>query len=115
MSQEQEQEQEQETMRERAHDPAEGRAAVPVGGRTREAAGEGAGAWRIEVDRLGCAGTGLCLGTAHGRMRLDGGRARPVDEVIDPDEAVLDAAETCPMEAITVRDAGTGRVLAPLR
>ncbi|WOI58906.1 ferredoxin [Streptomyces fradiae] len=100
--------QEHETTRGRAHDPADGR--------TREAAGEGAaGAWRIEVDRLGCAGTGLCLGTAHGRMRLDGGRARPVDEVIDPDEAVLDAAETCPMEAITVRDAETGQVLAPLR
>ncbi|MEU7565840.1 ferredoxin [Streptomyces fradiae] len=108
--------QEHETTRGRAHDPADGRAADPADGRTREAAGEGAaGAWRIEVDRLGCAGTGLCLGTAHGRMRLDGGRARPVDEVIDPDEAVLDAAETCPMEAITVRDAETGQVLAPLR
>ncbi|MFF8384997.1 ferredoxin [Streptomyces kanasensis] len=83
-----------------------------------EGAGEQAqeqGKWRIEVDRLVCAGTGLCLGTAHGRMRLDGGRARPVDEVIGPDDAVLDAAETCPMEAITVRDAATGEVLAPLR
>jgi ferredoxin len=74
-----------------------------------------AGKWRIEVDRLVCAGTGLCLGTAHGRMRLDGGRARPVEDVITPDDAVTDAAETCPMEAITVRDAATGEVLAPLR
>ncbi|CAL9295010.1 MULTISPECIES: ferredoxin [unclassified Streptomyces] len=82
---------------------------------TREGGPAAAGAWRIEVDRLVCAGTGLCLGTAHGRMRLDGGRARPVDEVIDPDDAVLDAAETCPMEAITVRETGTGEVLAPLR
>ncbi|WP_228974052.1 dTDP-4-dehydrorhamnose 3,5-epimerase family protein [Streptomyces sp. DH12] len=90
MSQEQEQRQEQEQVGER-------------------------GKWRIEVDRLVCAGTGLCLGTAHGRMRLDGGRARPVDEVVGPDDAVLDAAETCPMEAITVRDAATGEVLAPLR
>ncbi|WP_149184845.1 ferredoxin [Streptomyces sp. TRM49041] len=73
------------------------------------------GKWRIEVDRLVCAGSGLCLGTAHGRMRLDGGRARPVDEVVPPDDGVRDAAETCPMEAITVRDATTGEVLAPLR
>jgi ferredoxin len=70
--------------------------------------------WRIEVNRLTCAGTGLCLGTAHGRMRLDAGRARPVDELITPDDGVMDAAETCPMEAITVRDATTGEVLAPL-
>ncbi|MFS8201114.1 ferredoxin [Streptomyces sp. CWNU-52B] len=71
--------------------------------------------WRIEVDRLACAGTGLCLGTALGRMRLEGGRARPVDELIGPDDGVMDAAETCPMEAITVRAAATGEVLAPLR
>ncbi|WFB07409.1 ferredoxin [Streptomyces sp. LX-29] len=71
--------------------------------------------WRIEVDRLSCAGTGICLGTANGRMRLDAGRARPVDELIGPDESMLDAAETCPMEAITVRDAVTGEVLAPSR
>ncbi|MDT9682171.1 ferredoxin [Streptomyces sp. TRM76323] len=82
-----------------------------------EAQGEaqdGTGTWRIEVDRLVCAGTGLCLGTAHGRMRLDGGRARPVEDVITPDDAVRDAAETCPMEAITVRDTTTGEVVAPL-
>jgi ferredoxin len=70
--------------------------------------------WRIEVDRRVCAGTGLCLGTAHGRMRLDKGRARPVEELIAPDQSVADAAATCPMEAIKVRDAVTGELLAPV-
>ncbi|KAB7833782.1 ferredoxin [Streptomyces mobaraensis] len=74
-----------------------------------------AGRWRIEVDRNVCAGTGLCLGTASRHMRLDNGRARPVAEVVDPDPSVADAADTCPMEAITVRDAATGEVLAPER
>jgi ferredoxin len=69
--------------------------------------------WRIDVDRELCAGTGLCVGTAAGRLRLDAGRARPVREVVEPDQAVVDAAETCPMEAITVRSLTTGEVLAP--
>ncbi|MEV6229242.1 hypothetical protein AB0L88_15360 [Saccharopolyspora shandongensis] len=34
---------------------------------------------------------------------------------VDPAEEVTDAAESCPVEAITVRDAGTGEVLAPER
>jgi ferredoxin len=47
-------------------------------------------------------------------MRLDKGRARPVEELIAPDQSVADAAATCPMEAIKVRDAVTGELLAPV-
>ncbi|MEW9520540.1 ferredoxin [Streptomyces tubercidicus] len=72
------------------------------------------GQWRIEVNRRVCAGAGLCLGTAPGLMRLDTGRGRPVHDLIAPDDAVADAAEVCPTQAITVRDAATGEVLAPL-
>ncbi|AWW42436.1 MULTISPECIES: ferredoxin [Streptomyces] len=71
------------------------------------------GQWRLEVDRLACAGSGLCLATAHGRLRLDAGRARAVAELTEPDARVVDAAEICPMEAITVRDVNTGEILAP--
>ncbi|MFE0137555.1 ferredoxin [Streptomyces sp. NPDC059037] len=71
--------------------------------------------WRIEVDRRLCAGTGLCLGTASGHMSLDRGRARPVEALVAPDQSVADAAATCPMEAITLRDAATGEILAPVR
>jgi ferredoxin len=57
-------------------------------------------------------GTGLCAGSRPDRFVLDGARARPVTERIEPDEGVLDVAETCPTEAITVR-AADGTLLAP--
>ena len=68
--------------------------------------------WRVAVDRDRCIGSGMCVGTAPSLFRLAGDRSRPVNERVEPDEAVLDAAETCPMEAITVRD-GSGQLLAP--
>jgi ferredoxin len=68
--------------------------------------------WKVTVDRDVCLGTGICVGTAPEHFRLEGYRSRPVEELIDPDDLVLDAAETCPTEAIAVYD-GTGRKLAP--
>jgi ferredoxin len=70
------------------------------------------GRWRVTVDPGRCVGSGVCVGTAPGRFRLDGDRSRPVDELVEPDPAVLDAAEVCPSEAIIVRD-GAGHPLAP--
>lgn len=68
--------------------------------------------WRITVDRDACMGSGGCTTTAPEHFRLEGGRSRPVSEVIDPDDSVLDAAATCPAEAIAVCDAA-GDQLAP--
>ncbi|MFE9746085.1 ferredoxin [Saccharothrix saharensis] len=68
--------------------------------------------WTIEVDRGACLGTGMCTSIAPGHFQLDGGTATPVKADVDPDEAVIDAAESCPMEAILVRSAD-GSVLAP--
>jgi ferredoxin len=68
--------------------------------------------WTVTVNREVCQGTGLCAGTAPAHFRLDNSRSRPVNDVISPDDAVLDAAETCPTEAIAVHDAA-GRRLAP--
>jgi ferredoxin len=39
--------------------------------------------------------------------------AVPVASEIEPDEDVLAAADSCPMEAIRVVDMHTGQVLAP--
>jgi len=50
---------------------------------------------------------------APGHFRLDGPHSRPLADETDPDDGVIDAAETCPMEAITVRDAETGELIAP--
>ncbi|WP_158840840.1 ferredoxin [Saccharothrix deserti] len=68
--------------------------------------------WTIELDRGTCIGTGMCTATAPDHFRLEGGTSTPVNETVDEDEAVVDAAESCPMEAILVRSAD-GTVLAP--
>jgi ferredoxin len=69
--------------------------------------------WRTSVDRDTCIGSGMCVGIAPAHFTLDDGHSRPLAEFIDPADAVLDAAESCPVEAILVRAAGSGKVLAP--
>ena len=68
--------------------------------------------WKVTVNRDACLGSGICAATAPRHFRLDDGRSRPIREDIEPDDAILDAADTCPAEAITVHDAA-GRRLAP--
>jgi ferredoxin len=58
-------------------------------------------------------GTGVCAGTAPRHFALVDGASTPLSEVVEPDDAVVDAAESCPMEAITVRDAATDQIIAP--
>jgi ferredoxin len=70
--------------------------------------------WRLDVDRAACRSAGVCIGIAGGHFEVDAdGRSRPRAELVRPDDAVLDAALGCPMEAIRVLDTRTGRVLAP--
>jgi ferredoxin len=61
-----------------------------------------------------CVGTGTCrrllpavFGAGAGRRSVV--RSNPVDE----DTAVWEALESCPVEAITARDAATGEQLFP--
>jgi ferredoxin len=73
-----------------------------------------AAGWHVEVDRELCDGTGLCVGRAPEYFELDAGRRSRVRRVVvDPTEAVSDAAECCPMEAIRVTDQATGHLLYP--
>jgi ferredoxin len=70
--------------------------------------------WRVRVDRDACTGSGLCLGTAPEHFALGPDRrSRPVAPDVGPDDAVVAAAECCPMQAIEVVDARTGRTVAP--
>lgn len=73
------------------------------------------GRWQVEVDRSVCIGSGMCAGIAPEHFRLTGRRSRPVNEQIAPDEDVIEAGESCPVEAILVRDARTGEVLVPIQ
>jgi ferredoxin len=69
--------------------------------------------WKVEVDQEVCIGSAVCAGTVPNRFRLVGDKAQPVDGEIEPDEDVLGAADSCPMEAIRVLELATGKVLAP--
>jgi ferredoxin len=70
------------------------------------------GRWRISVDRTRCMGTGICAGSRPDRFRLRDHRSWPVRDEVDPDQSLLDIAESCPTEAISVHDAA-GTLLAP--
>ncbi|BCJ58819.1 ferredoxin [Micromonospora endophytica] len=68
--------------------------------------------WRIEVDAGRCIGSGGCVGMAPAHFLLESGRAVPTAPAVEPTETVIDAAESCPVEAIAVRDAD-GTLIAP--
>lgn len=69
--------------------------------------------WRISVNRDVCQGTGMCTSMASKHFRLTGGHSEPIEPEVDPDDDVVDAAESCPVEAILVTAADDGRVIAP--
>jgi len=60
--------------------------------------------WRVTVDASRCIGSGLCAASAPRHFTLQGPYATAVGELMDPDEAISDAAECCPTEAITVEE-----------
>ncbi len=69
--------------------------------------------WRIRVNE-DCRGTGSCVGLAPRIFALGtDGLSHPVSDVIEPDDVVLDAAASCPMEAIEVTDLDTGQRVEP--
>jgi ferredoxin len=69
--------------------------------------------WRLTVDADTCIGSGMCAGIAPELFTLSGGVSRPVPAPIAPDPVAVDAAESCPVEAIAVRDAADGHLIAP--
>ncbi|MFB0633030.1 ferredoxin [Streptomyces sp. AB3(2024)] len=62
--------------------------------------------WILDVAPDACIGSGVCVALAPDRFTLDGAYARPVTRGVEPDEALLDAADTCPAMAITVSERG---------
>jgi ferredoxin len=64
--------------------------------------------WRVTVNDE-CIGSGVCAGTAPRHFALgEDGKSHPLASPVAADDAVLDAAASCPMEAIAVVDADTG-------
>ena len=66
----------------------------------------------VTVDHTKCVGNGTCLTIATHTFEHNWDRQSTViDPNGDPPELILEAAETCPVSAISVRDAETGEVL----
>ncbi len=66
------------------------------------------------MDRARCVGTGYCASVAAADLALGAdGRAEPRRPVTTALAEVTEAAELCPVEAITVHRADTGEQIAP--
>ncbi|MEE9147682.1 MAG: ferredoxin [Candidatus Tectomicrobia bacterium] len=69
---------------------------------------------RITVDHNVCVGNAMCEEYAPNVFQLNEERqSEAVNPEGDPLEKILEAAENCPVTAITVEDAETGEVLFP--
>ncbi|MFY0567591.1 ferredoxin [Archangium lansingense] len=60
-----------------------------------------------------CGGCGMCVMAAPRYFHLVDGLSQALLSEVDPDDAVLAAAELCPMTAIEVFDADTGAAVTP--
>ena len=68
---------------------------------------------KVRVDRNLCIGVGNCVAMAPTVFRLDGeNKAVVLDPSSVDDDALLDAAESCPEQAIILQD-DRGRQLYP--
>ncbi|MDX2596022.1 MULTISPECIES: ferredoxin [Streptomyces] len=70
--------------------------------------------WHVEVDRSVCIGSAQCLHHAPDGFRLDTARqSHAVEPDADAGEQLLAAAESCPVEAITLTLAVSGEPVFP--
>ncbi|MFG2607752.1 ferredoxin [Streptomyces sp. NPDC048514] len=70
--------------------------------------------WHVEVDRSVCIGSAQCLHHAPNGFRLDSARqSHPVEPDTDASEQILAAAESCPVEAITITLVGGEEAVFP--
>ena len=68
----------------------------------------------VSVDHQRCVGNGTCLTIAPNVFAHNAERQSVViDPAGDPEALILEAADTCPVSAITVRDRDTGEELYP--
>jgi ferredoxin len=68
----------------------------------------------VTVDTDLCIGSGGCVLRAPEGFELDAARQScPRHEVMPPSDAVLDAAENCPVEAIEIVEEATGVAVFP--
>ena len=65
------------------------------------------GGWVVDVDRERCMGTGACAFAAPDVFDVDAsGRAVVIGPVTPGDHRVVEAVESCPMEALRLDEVG---------
>jgi len=70
--------------------------------------------WRIEIDQSLCQGSGMCLAIAPDHFRSGvGRRSEPTAGVTPASRILLDAAQCCPMEAISLTELDSGNPVHP--
>ncbi|MCX4401063.1 ferredoxin [Streptomyces sp. NPDC059837] len=70
--------------------------------------------WGVEVDRSVCIGSAQCVHRAGDAFRLDTAmQSHPVEPETDANEKILEAAESCPVEAIMITLLGSGEPVFP--
>lgn len=70
---------------------------------------------RVSVDHNKCVGSTICVLTAPDVFALnDKGQSAVMNPDGDTEECIVEAAKQCPLSAITVDDAETGKRLFPL-
>lgn len=70
--------------------------------------------WHVEIDGDLCIGSGGCVIRAPEAFELDMFRQSCVKHALmAPSDDVMEAAETCPVEAISIREEGTGLLVFP--
>lgn len=70
--------------------------------------------WTVEVDANTCIGAGPCVGVAPNTFVLDDAAKAAILETCDQDDAetIMNAARSCPVSAITVKNE-KGEVVFP--
>ena len=68
--------------------------------------------YRIEIDRSLCSGFGSCVDASPTHFALDANNVARVLVTETDDDAVLEAAASCPMGAITVFEQAIGNQAA---
>ena len=62
--------------------------------------------WKVDVDPGRCIASGMCAALAPERFVLAGDHAVAITADAEPDDVLLDAADSCPTTAITITDGG---------
>lgn len=69
---------------------------------------------KVSIDRDECIGDGLCCNEAPETFEMDDeDKAVVLESSTDDRETILEAARSCPVDAITVEDKETGEKLCP--